>query len=29
LLKTPRHWQVFNITLALATLASIAMIIGN
>jgi len=29
LLKTPRHWQIFNVSLAMATLASIAMIVRN
>jgi len=29
LLKTPRHWQIFNAVLALATLSSIFMIVGN
>jgi len=29
LLKTPRHWQIFNAVLALATLSSIFMIVGD
>ncbi|PKI14902.1 LysE family translocator [Colwellia sp. 12G3] len=29
LLKTPRHWQIFNLVLALATLSSVIMIIRN
>ena len=29
LLKTPRHWQIFNAVLALATLSSVMMIVKN
>jgi threonine/homoserine/homoserine lactone efflux protein len=29
LLTTPTHWKMFNVTLALATLSSIFMIVGN